>query len=75
MKPWQLISPDLVLSAPIYAITPQLMGTYGLSGLILDVDNTLIGDDEADVSAEIRIWIELMRSKYPIWLATKVITS
>jgi len=75
VKPWQLISPDLVLSAPIYAITPQLMGTYGLSGLILDVDNTLIGDDEADVSAEIRIWIELMRSKYPIWLSSNNFSS
>ncbi len=70
MKPWQLISPDLVLSAPIYAITPALMETHGLRGLILDVDNTLIGDDEADVSAEIRMWVELMRPQYPIWLAS-----
>ena len=70
MKPWQLIAPDLVLSAPIYAITPQLMQAHGLRGLILDVDNTLIGDDEADVSAEILLWVELMRSQYPIWLAS-----
>ncbi len=70
MKPWRLIAPDLVLSAPIYAITPELMQKHGLSGLILDVDNTLVGDDESDVSDEIRQWIELMRQQYPIWLAS-----
>ena len=70
MKPWQLISPDLVLSAPIYAITPQLMETHRLRGLILDVDNTLIGDDEAVASEEIHLWVESMRSQYPIWLAS-----
>ena len=70
MKPWQLIAPDLVLSAPIYAITPPLMEAHRLRGLIVDVDNTLIGDDESDVSEEIRLWVELMRSQYPIWLAS-----
>jgi HAD superfamily phosphatase (TIGR01668 family) len=70
VKPWRLIAPDLVLSAPIYAITPELMQKHGLSGLILDVDNTLVGDDESDVSDEIRQWIELMRQQYPIWLAS-----
>ncbi len=70
MKPWQLIAPDLVLSAPIYAITPQLMQKHGLRGLILDVDNTLIGDDEPNVSDEICQWVDLMRSQYPIWLAS-----
>lgn len=70
MKAWKLIAPDLVLSAPIYTITPQLMETHGLRGLILDVDNTLIGDDEAYASEEIFCWVELMRSQYPIWLAS-----
>jgi HAD superfamily phosphatase (TIGR01668 family) len=46
------------------------MEKYGLRGLILDVDNTLIGDDEADVSEEIRLWVSVMRQKYPIWLAS-----
>lgn len=70
MKPWQLIAPDLVLSAPIFEITPQLMEAQGLRGLILDVDNTLIGDDESEVSEQIRLWVELMRPHYAIWLAS-----
>ena len=70
MKPWLLIAPDLVLSAPITAITPQLMEKHGLRGLILDVDNTLVGDDELDVSEEIRLWAELMSQPYSICLAS-----
>ncbi len=70
MKPWRLIAPDLILSAPINTLTPQLMQQHGLRGLILDVDNTLIGDDESEVSEEIRLWVELMRQQYPIWLAS-----
>lgn len=46
------------------------MEKHGLRGLILDVDNTLISDDEADVSEEIRLWVSVMRQKYPIWLAS-----
>jgi HAD superfamily phosphatase (TIGR01668 family) len=70
VKPWRLIAPDLVLSSTITAIAPQLMEKHGLRGLILDVDNTLIGDDESDVSEDIRKWVELMRQQYPIWLAS-----
>jgi hypothetical protein len=70
VKTWQLIAPDLVLSAPITAITPQLMQRHNLRGLILDVDNTIVGDDEADASPEIRLWAETMRSHYPICLAS-----
>ncbi|MDX2256585.1 MAG: YqeG family HAD IIIA-type phosphatase [Pseudanabaenaceae cyanobacterium bins.39] len=70
MKTWQLIAPDLILSAPITAITPQLMQKHNLRGLILDVDNTIIGDDEADPSPEVYLWAQSMRSQYPIWLAS-----
>jgi len=70
VKAWRLITPDLVLAAPITAITPQLMQEHGLRGLILDVDNTLIGDDEADVSPEVRLWVSTMRQQYSLWLAS-----
>ena len=68
MKSW--LAPDLVLLAPITGITPQLMEKHGLQGLILDVDNTLIGDNESDVSEVIRLWAELMSKPYSICLAS-----
>jgi hypothetical protein len=46
------------------------MQEHGLRGLILDVDNTLIGDDEADVSPEVRLWVSTMRQQYSLWLAS-----
>jgi HAD superfamily phosphatase (TIGR01668 family) len=70
VKAWRLITPDLVLADSITAITPQLMDKHGLRGLILDVDNTLIGDDEADVSPEVRLWTQTMQQQYSLWLAS-----
>ncbi|MEE3717737.1 YqeG family HAD IIIA-type phosphatase [Tumidithrix elongata RA019] len=68
MLPWQLITPDLVLSQSIAAITPELMQKHGLRGMILDVDDTIVGNHESEASPEIKVWIDLMRQDYPIWL-------
>jgi uncharacterized protein len=68
MHPWQLITPDLVLQKPIWFITPSLLSEYKLRGLILDVDDTIIGDSETEVSPEVRQWIDAMRHDINIWL-------
>jgi HAD superfamily phosphatase (TIGR01668 family) len=68
MHPWQLITPDLVLQKPIWSLTPALLSEYKLRGLILDVDNTIIGDSETEVSPEVRQWIDTIRCDYNIWL-------
>ena len=68
MHPWQLITPDLVLQKPIWFITPALLSEYKLRGLVLDVDNTIVGDSETEVSAEVNQWIETMRHDCSIWL-------
>lgn len=68
MHPWQLITPDLVLQKPIWFITPALLAEHKLRGLILDVDNTIIGDSETEVSPEVRQWIDTTRQDHIIWL-------
>jgi uncharacterized protein len=68
MHPWQLITPDLVLQKPIWFITPALLAEHKLRGLILDVDNTIIGDSETEVSPEVRQWIDTTRQDHSIWL-------
>jgi uncharacterized protein len=68
MHPWQLITPDLVLQNPIWFITPALLAEHKLRGLILDVDNTIIGDSETEVSPEVRQWIDTTRQDHNIWL-------
>lgn len=68
MSPWQLLSPNLVLSQSIAAISPELMHLHGLRGLILDVDDTIVSNHESEASSEIKLWVESMRHDYPIWL-------
>jgi uncharacterized protein len=68
MHPWQLITPDLVLQEPIWFISPTLLSDYKLRGLVLDVDNTIVGDSETEVSPEVRQWIDNMRNDINIWL-------
>lgn len=65
---WQLITPNLILSQPIWFLTDEVMAEHGLQGLILDVDNTLVGNDEVDIPPEVKQWVEVMRQKYKIWL-------
>ncbi len=68
MPPWQLIVPDLILPQPIWGFTPELIAAHGVRGLVLDVDNTLLGDADAEVLPEVRHWIDLVRRDRPIWL-------
>jgi uncharacterized protein len=68
MHPWQLIVPNLILSAPICSLTPELMAQHGLRGLILDVDDTLVGNSDIEASPEVQQWVDMMRQHYQIWL-------
>jgi hypothetical protein len=68
MHPWQLLTPDLVLRNPIWALSPELLSEHGLRGLVLDVDNTIVGDSETEICQEVRHWIDAIRHDYNIWL-------
>jgi len=68
MRSWQLIKPNLILSEPIWSLTPEVMAKFGLRGLILDVDDTLVGNHEIEASPEVQQWIALMQQHYQIWL-------
>ena len=46
----------------IYEIQPEWLREYGISVLLLDVDNTLTTHDNPDVPNEVRSWIERMRA-------------
>jgi hypothetical protein len=57
----KLIKPNLILYKPIWFLTADLIKQYGLRGLILDVDDTLLGNNELEVCPEVRQWLEDMR--------------
>jgi uncharacterized protein len=68
MNTWNLIKPDLILAQPIWFLTEELLRSYGLRGLVLDVDDTLLSNDETEVSLEVLQWVETTRATCQIWL-------
>ena len=58
----QLLQPDLILESSILNLTPDILEIYHLRGLILDVDETLVPLSVSQASAELRHWVEQMRS-------------
>lgn len=70
MHCWQLLTPDLVLSESVCGITPAVMEKYGLQGLIVDVDDTIVCSSAQEIAPEIRAWVASLQTQYPIWLVS-----
>jgi len=68
MNTWNLIKPNLILAQPIWCLSEDMLHGYGLRGLVLDVDDTLLGNDDTEVSPQVRQWIETTRKICQIWL-------
>ncbi len=66
----QLIKPDLILANPIWFLTADLLKQYNLRGLILDVDDTLLGNNDMEVSPEVKQWIDATRKICQICLVS-----
>ncbi|MEB3359335.1 MAG: YqeG family HAD IIIA-type phosphatase [Synechococcales bacterium] len=66
----KLLQPDLILGDTILGLTPDLIRTYGLKGIILDVDETLVPFGIRQPTAELRQWIEEIRPLVKLWLAS-----
>ncbi|MDJ1183729.1 YqeG family HAD IIIA-type phosphatase [Roseofilum casamattae] len=65
-----LLQPDLVLGGSILHLTPQLLQSQGLKGLILDVDDTLVPISATSVSQELQQWIAQIRPVVSLWLVS-----
>ncbi|MDB9496100.1 YqeG family HAD IIIA-type phosphatase [Spirulina major CS-329] len=65
-----LLSPSLVLGGTILALTPEVVKTHHLQGLILDVDETLVPLKQRQVSPEVADWIEEIRQHVALWLVS-----
>jgi uncharacterized protein len=57
-----LLQPDLILSGSVLNLTPDIIQQYGLKGLVLDVDETLVPISVGMASPELRQWIEEIRA-------------
>ena len=56
-----LLTPEYVF-ADVTRITPEFLREKGITALVLDVDNTITGDQSQAVPPEVRAWFEAMRA-------------
>ncbi len=66
----ELLQPDLILEASVLSLTPEMIQQYGLKGLVLDVDETLVPIRETETSAQLREWVEQTRVVTALWLVS-----
>ncbi len=74
MSMMSLLQPNLVLGATIFDLTPQTLREHDISGLILDVDETLVPFKQKETSLELQQWIAEIRKTTPIWLVSNNIS-
>jgi len=63
-----LLQPDLVLGDVVKKLSPSIIQEYGLKGLVLDVDETLIPFKQSIISTELMDWITEVRPLVDLWL-------
>jgi HAD superfamily phosphatase (TIGR01668 family) len=71
----KLLQPDLWLNQTILSLTPDILASHHLRGLVLDVDDTLVPITMPQVSSELVPWVTAVRQVVPqIWLVSNNIS-
>ncbi|AUC60231.1 hydrolase YqeG [Cyanobacterium sp. HL-69] len=65
-----LLQPDLVLGDVVTKLSPSIIQEYGLKGLVLDVDETLVPFKQSIISTELMDWITEVRPLVDLWLVS-----
>jgi HAD superfamily phosphatase (TIGR01668 family) len=66
----KILQPDLVLGDTIFHLTPPILAQYGLKGLILDVDETLVPWRKQEITPELFHWVNTIREVADLWLVS-----
>ena len=70
MFPKTLLQPDVVLGQTILGLTPDRLQSYGLKGMILDVDETLVPFRRSETSEELQAWLAEIKPLVSLWLVS-----
>lgn len=70
----KLLQPDLILQGTVLDLDAETLKQYGLKGLVLDVDETLVPFKMAQVSEELLPWVEEIRQVSSLWLVSNNIS-
>ncbi|TBR60903.1 hydrolase [Westiellopsis prolifica IICB1] len=66
----KLLQPDLILEGSVLNLTPDIIQQYGLKGLVLDVDETLVPIKVVSTSAELQQWVQEIRQVATLYLVS-----
>ncbi|NWF61314.1 MAG: YqeG family HAD IIIA-type phosphatase [Fischerella sp.] len=66
----KLLQPDLILEGSVLNLTPDIIQRYGLKGLVLDVDETLVPIKVVSASVELRQWVQEIRQVAALYLVS-----
>ena len=69
-----LLQPNLVLGGTIFDLTAQILEQHDISGLILDVDETLVPFKQKETTLELQQWVAEIKQITPIWLVSNNIS-
>jgi HAD superfamily phosphatase (TIGR01668 family) len=65
-----LLQPDLILAGSVLTLTVDVIQKYGLKGLVLDVDETLVPIVAGYIFPELQAWVEEIRTCTSLWLVS-----
>jgi uncharacterized protein len=65
-----LLQPDLIVSGSVLSLTPDIIRQYGLKGLVLDVDETLVPIRISGASPQLKQWVEQIRTDVAMCLVS-----
>lgn len=69
-----LLQPDLVLEDRVLKLTPALLNQFGLRGLVLDVDDTIVSTKERDLSPDFLTWLTEIKQVVQVSLVSNNIS-
>jgi hypothetical protein len=69
-----LLQPNLILHGSVLKLTPAILRQHHLTGLVLDVDETLVPIRASEASADLVPWVNDLRQIAQIWLVSNNIS-
>ena len=65
-----LLQPDLILGKSVLGITPELIQSKGLKGLVLDVDETIVPVGRKQLDPDVHTWASEIQKVVPLSLVS-----
>ncbi len=65
-----LLQPDLIMANSVLGVTPKMVRDYGIKGLVLDVDETIIPIGKRQLDPAVQAWAKEIQSVVPLSLVS-----